>query len=129
MASSLIHERPLVISPTLAATIGLEEALLLQFLHEFTQLVPGAGQQVAPALAAGLVGGALGEERDEGEAEGDDVSIGEAERAGLVVEAELGEGVEDGLEGGFGEGLAPGVQLGALEEEGCLLYTSPSPRD
>ncbi len=44
MASSLIHERPLVISPTLAATIGLEEALLLQFLHEFTQLVPGAGQ-------------------------------------------------------------------------------------
>ncbi|MBP8924671.1 MAG: hypothetical protein KBG75_02325 [Pseudomonadales bacterium] len=41
MASSLNHERPLVISPTLAATIGLEEALLLQFLHEFTQLIPG----------------------------------------------------------------------------------------
>ena len=33
------------------------------------------GQEVAPALAAGLVGGALGEECDEGEADGDDVSI------------------------------------------------------
>lgn len=35
MPSSLIAEKSLVISPTLAATIGLEEALLLQLLHEF----------------------------------------------------------------------------------------------
>jgi hypothetical protein len=38
MSSSLLHERPLVISPTLAATIGLEEAVMLQLLHELTQL-------------------------------------------------------------------------------------------
>ena len=35
MPSSLISEKSLVISPTLAATIGLEEALMLQLLHEF----------------------------------------------------------------------------------------------
>ena len=32
MASKLVPERPLVFSPTLAATIGLEEAILLQVL-------------------------------------------------------------------------------------------------
>jgi hypothetical protein len=34
MASSLIPERPLLISPTLAATIGLEEAVMLHVLSE-----------------------------------------------------------------------------------------------
>src|SRR5690554_2425223 len=34
MQSSLIPERPLIISPTLAATIGLEEAVLLHVLCE-----------------------------------------------------------------------------------------------
>ncbi|MEX2335151.1 MAG: hypothetical protein WD600_12890, partial [Pseudohongiella sp.] len=34
MQSSLIPERPLIISPTLAATIGLEEAVLLHVLSE-----------------------------------------------------------------------------------------------
>lgn len=34
MQSSLVPERPLVISPTLAATIGLEEAVLLHVLTE-----------------------------------------------------------------------------------------------
>ena len=34
MQSSLIPERPLVISPTLAATIGLEEAVMLHVLSE-----------------------------------------------------------------------------------------------
>ena len=32
--SSLLPERPLVVSPTLAATIGLEEAVMLQSLAE-----------------------------------------------------------------------------------------------
>lgn len=32
--SSLIPDKPLVVSPTLAATIGLEEAVMLQLLHE-----------------------------------------------------------------------------------------------
>ena len=36
MASKLVPERPLVFSPTLAATIGLEEAILLQVLMDFT---------------------------------------------------------------------------------------------
>ena len=35
MASKLVPERPLVFSPTLAATIGLEEAILLQVLLDF----------------------------------------------------------------------------------------------
>jgi len=35
MASKLVPERPLVFSPTLAATIGLEEAILLQVLMDF----------------------------------------------------------------------------------------------
>ena len=34
MSSSLIPERPLIISPTLAATIGLEEAVMLHVLSE-----------------------------------------------------------------------------------------------
>jgi len=34
MTSSLIPEKPLTISPSLAATIGLEEAVMLQALHE-----------------------------------------------------------------------------------------------
>ena len=34
MKSSLLPERPLLISPTLAATIGLEEAVMLQVLAE-----------------------------------------------------------------------------------------------
>jgi hypothetical protein len=34
MVSSLLPEKPLVISPSLAATIGLEEAVLLAVLHE-----------------------------------------------------------------------------------------------
>jgi len=37
MASTLIQERPIVISPTLAATIGLEEAVMLQVLHDAVQ--------------------------------------------------------------------------------------------
>ena len=36
MKSSLITERPLLVSPTLAATIGLEEAIMLQALSEFS---------------------------------------------------------------------------------------------
>jgi len=38
MKSSLITERPLLVSPTLAATIGLEEAVMLQALSEFSAL-------------------------------------------------------------------------------------------
>src|SRR5690606_5537913 len=34
MQSSLIPERPLIVSPTLAATIGLEEAVMLHVLTE-----------------------------------------------------------------------------------------------
>lgn len=37
MSSSLIPERPLLVSPTLAATIGLHEALLLQTLADLMQ--------------------------------------------------------------------------------------------
>ena len=36
MKSSLITERPLLVSPTLAATIGLEEAIMLQALSEIS---------------------------------------------------------------------------------------------
>ena len=39
--SSLIPERPLVISPSLAATIGLEESVLLQLLNDLTKLSGG----------------------------------------------------------------------------------------
>lgn len=38
--STLIPDRHIVISPTLAATIGLEEAVMLQVLHDATQLSP-----------------------------------------------------------------------------------------
>ena len=41
MSSSLIPERPLLISPTLAATIGLEEAVMLHVLSELLQRQPG----------------------------------------------------------------------------------------
>ncbi|PCH61941.1 MAG: hypothetical protein COC19_03605, partial [SAR86 cluster bacterium] len=34
MTSSLVPERPLIISPTLASTIGLEEAVMLHVLAE-----------------------------------------------------------------------------------------------
>ena len=43
MASTLIHERHLVISPTLAATIGLEEAVMLQVLHDAAHFGPATG--------------------------------------------------------------------------------------
>jgi DnaT DNA-binding domain len=43
MASSLIHERPLVFSPTLAATIGLEEAVMLHLLHDAALLTGATG--------------------------------------------------------------------------------------
>ncbi len=38
--SSLVPERPLVFSPGLAATLGLEEAILLQHLHGLRELQP-----------------------------------------------------------------------------------------
>ncbi len=41
MTSNLVPERPLVFSPTLAATIGLEEAILLQVLMDFITLRSG----------------------------------------------------------------------------------------
>ena len=41
MSSSMIPERPLLISPTLAATIGLEEAVMLHVLSELLQRQPG----------------------------------------------------------------------------------------
>ncbi len=40
MPTSLLPERPLVISPTLAATIGLEEAVMLQTLADFSSFRP-----------------------------------------------------------------------------------------
>ena len=43
--SSLIPERQLVISPSLAATIGLEEATLLQVLSDASQFLSGQPQQ------------------------------------------------------------------------------------
>jgi len=47
MQSSLIPERPLVISPTLAATIGLEEAVLL---HVLTELMAHRKQRLKDQL-------------------------------------------------------------------------------
>ncbi len=38
MSQSLLPERPLLISPTVAATIGLEQATMLQALADRTQL-------------------------------------------------------------------------------------------
>ncbi|GAB3094397.1 hypothetical protein G8770_01730 [Aestuariicella hydrocarbonica] len=40
MTSSLIPERPILLSPSLAATIGLEEATMLSVLDEITRLQP-----------------------------------------------------------------------------------------
>jgi DnaT DNA-binding domain len=45
MFTSLIPERPLLISPTLAATIGLEEAVLLHVLSELVLRQPGELRQ------------------------------------------------------------------------------------
>ncbi len=45
MQSSLIPERPLIISPTLAATIGLEEAVLLHVLSELMMYKTGVLRQ------------------------------------------------------------------------------------
>lgn len=45
MQSSLIPERPLIISPTLAATIGLEEAVLLHVLSELMAHRPCQSRQ------------------------------------------------------------------------------------
>ncbi|MBL4820250.1 MAG: hypothetical protein JKY98_04545 [Gammaproteobacteria bacterium] len=42
MPSKLVPERPLIISPTLAATIGLEEAVLLQVLADITAYRQGS---------------------------------------------------------------------------------------
>ncbi len=61
MTSSLLPERPLLISPSLAATIGLEEATLLSVLDDLTRCITGVNsqgqvwyelyaQQLAPAL-------------------------------------------------------------------------------
>lgn len=49
--STLIPDRHIVISPTLAATIGLEEAVMLQVLHDATQLSPAgaAWREIATA--------------------------------------------------------------------------------
>ena len=43
MTATLIHERALVVSPTLAATIGLEEAVMLALLHDAAQFAPRRG--------------------------------------------------------------------------------------
>ena len=48
MSSSLIPERPLLISPSLAATIGLEEACMLSILGDmaaYLPLTPANGRQ------------------------------------------------------------------------------------
>lgn len=45
MSSSLIPERPLIISPTLAATIGLDEAVMLQVLADVLLHSPGSIRQ------------------------------------------------------------------------------------
>lgn len=51
MASSLLPEKPLVISPSLAATIGLEEAVLLVVLHElFAHRAQGGWLKVDSAV-------------------------------------------------------------------------------
>ena len=40
MSADLLPEKPLLVSPTLAATIGLEEALMLQALADLIQQRP-----------------------------------------------------------------------------------------
>jgi hypothetical protein len=50
MVSSLVTERPIVVSPMLAATIGLEEAVMLQLLHDVAQFgsrTPGPWREIA----------------------------------------------------------------------------------
>jgi hypothetical protein len=44
MPSNLVPERPITVSPTLAATIGLEEAVLLQVLSDFLNHRVGMGE-------------------------------------------------------------------------------------
>ena len=51
MSLSLLPERPLLISPTLAATIGLEEALMLQMLAEIVTLGEVVKRPLNPNLA------------------------------------------------------------------------------
>ena len=57
MNSTLIPERPLLISPTLAATIGLDEAVLLHVLSELIAMQPGAssgdGKWIEDILSTG----------------------------------------------------------------------------
>ena len=48
MADSLIPERPLVVSPTLAASIGLEQALLLQHLQTLQSLTGQPSRDAEP---------------------------------------------------------------------------------
>lgn len=50
MTSSLLPERPLVISPTLASTIGLEEAVMLQLLAELIDHRPAQQLSARPNL-------------------------------------------------------------------------------
>ncbi|WP_027330351.1 DnaT-like ssDNA-binding domain-containing protein [Marinimicrobium agarilyticum] len=45
MTSSLISEKPLLFSPSLAATIGLEEAILLSALNDVAHYLPGQYRQ------------------------------------------------------------------------------------
>ncbi|WP_347331463.1 DnaT-like ssDNA-binding domain-containing protein [Marinimicrobium locisalis] len=45
MTSSLISEKPLLFSPSLAATIGLEEAILLSALNDIAHYLPGQYRQ------------------------------------------------------------------------------------
>ena len=51
MSLSLLPERPLLISPTLASTIGLEEALMLQMLAEIVTLGEVVKRPLNPNLA------------------------------------------------------------------------------
>ena len=50
MKSSLLPERPLLISPTLAATIGLEEAVMLQVLAELIHSKEKRERSLNPSL-------------------------------------------------------------------------------
>lgn len=49
MSSDLLPEKPLLVSPTLASTIGLEEALMLQTLAELIQHRPAVTEARLPA--------------------------------------------------------------------------------
>jgi len=91
--------------------------------EEFVADVGAAGeagaleQSLAPALAAGLVGGALVEQGDDGEADRREMVACEAEAAGVVVELKGGEGGQHRAKDRVGGGVVPGAQLGALQEE------------